>query len=240
VARFSKRLFRLCLQPIPDKIFDMIRPYARYFRIHFLLITSLLMAALLMTALLVAACSHNQTSPYENADKLHTRHFKQVRVPLLPGTPFFISQGAFGKFTHSAPGNEYNWDFDVPYGTSVTAVDDGVVLDLWEPPGTGGCNSHLCDTAHNLKIENKDGSVSQYTHIKSFVHQGQHVRKGAVIAVTDKNGCICAPQLHFGIYRSDKELENSPDRRTLPLLFSGLGDGILRSQKKYVTPPLSR
>lgn len=157
-----------------------------------------------------------------------------MRLPLVSGTSFLISQGTFGKDTHDEPGNEYNWDFDVPYGTQIVSIQDGTVLDVWEPPGNGGCDGSLCDTAHNIKIQHSDGTVAQYVHVKSFVEMGQHLKKGKVIGVTDNSGCICRPQLHFGVYQSVQQLYNSPDRKTIPLLFIGVGDGILKTNHRYL------
>lgn len=63
------------------------------------------------------------------------------------------------------------------------------------------------------------GTVAQYVHVSARVPTGARVRKGEVIAVTSRNGFICRPQLHFGVYRSRRDLYDSPTRRTLPLEF---------------------
>jgi hypothetical protein len=35
------------------------------------------------------------------------------------------------------------------------------------------------------------------------------VQAGQEIAVTAEKGWICSPQIHFGVYRSSEELDNS-------------------------------
>lgn len=163
-----------------------------------------------MLGAVLAACASKGTRP---------RH---VRLPFSPGTKFVISQGPFGKASHSESGNEYQWDFDVPYGTPVLAVESGTVIDVWTPKGGGGCDPKFKDFAHNLKIRHADGTVAQYVHVDSRVEVGQAVEVGQTIAVTAKNGWICAPQLHFGVYRSERNLYNSPNRESIPLTFEGM------------------
>ncbi|MBF0363715.1 MAG: M23 family metallopeptidase [Oligoflexia bacterium] len=175
-------------------------------------------------------------TPYESVSITTKQSFKKVFLPFSPGTRFLVSQGAFGKSSHSEPGNEYSWDFDVPFGTSVLAVEDGIVIDIRKPNAGSGCNYKFSDVAHNINILRQDGTVAQYVHINSKVKVGEHVKKGDIIAVTAENGWICRPQLHFGIYRSVKTLYNSPNRETIPLFFEAIPDGIACEGKEYVVP----
>jgi murein DD-endopeptidase MepM/ murein hydrolase activator NlpD len=144
---------------------------------------------------------------------------------LPPGTHFKVSQGAFGCCTHNDPGHEYTWDFDVPFGTPVLSVDDGKVIQVWEPNQGGGCDPKYNDSPHNIKIEHADGTVAQYVHVKSLVHEGDLVQKRQQIAVTAMNGFICTPQLDFGIFQDRHHLYGSGQMRNIPLLFEGLPDG---------------
>ena len=178
---------------------------------------------LLIVILFHFGCSSLQkNNPYEAATLLQANQFKRTRLPFPPRTNFLISQGAFGRQSHIEQGNEYSWDFDVPLGTSVVAVEDGKVIDVWEPNLGGGCDEKYNNTAHNIKVQHEDGSVAQYVHVASQIKLGEEVREGQVIATTAVNGWICQPQLHFGIYRSKDQLYNSTHRETLPLLFDGL------------------
>lgn len=178
------------------------------------------MKLLFLALLLLISCSSNPPS-------------KKVDVPFSNGTSFKVSQGPFGKASHSEKGNEYSWDFDVPYGTNVLAIDEGEVIQEWEPKKGGGCESKFSDDAHNIKIELVDGSVAQYVHVESLVKEGSKVRRGDVIARTSMNGFICSPQLHFGIYKSKENLYSSPGRQTLPLYFNGFSRGELIEGETY-------
>lgn len=159
-----------------------------------------------------------------------------MRLPFGPGTKFTISQGAFGQSSHNEPGNEYSWDFDVPLGTPVRAVQDGRVIEVWEPKKGGSCNPKFSDWASNIKVEHSDKTVAQYVHVDSRVRTGNRVRAGQLVAVTANDGWLCTPQLHFGIYASRSELYGSPRRRTIPLAFKGLPDGLASTGLKYKVP----
>jgi murein DD-endopeptidase MepM/ murein hydrolase activator NlpD len=114
----------------------------------------------------------------------------------------------------------------VPYGTPVLAVEDGRVIQVWEPSQGGGCDRKYNDVAHNIKILGTDGGVTQYVHIKSKVHIGEVVKRGQIIAVTANNGFHCVPQLHFNLFRDERHTPESGKPETTPVLFDGLPDGI--------------
>lgn len=141
---------------------------------------------------------------------------------------FEVTQGAFGSESHDEEGNEYSWDFAVPKGSDVLAVEAGVVIDVHTPKGQSGCDPAFARNAHNIKVEHQDGTVAQYVHIEPLVARGSRVAAGQLIARTAINGWICQPHLHFGIYRSRDHLYDSPQRQTIPLYFEQVPGGILR------------
>lgn len=181
---------------------------------------------------LISSCANYRT-PYETPSSPVKQEYKEISLPFKTGTKFKVSQGAFGKKSHSEPGNEYSWDFDVPYGTSVLAIEAGRVIGVWEPNLGGVCNESFKANAHNIKIEHSDGTVAQYVHIKSRVQVGDLIKKRQVIATTSQNGFICQPHLHLGVYQSRKHLYHSPGRKTLPLFFRGLPEGQARDGATY-------
>jgi murein DD-endopeptidase MepM/ murein hydrolase activator NlpD len=176
----------------------------------------------LVGALTMIGCHSTRTNPYESAPPGIVAGWKLVRLPLSSGTHFLVSQGAFGRNTHNQSGIEYRWDFDVPYGTQVVAVEAGTVIAVTEPHQGGGCDPRFSEVPNSMMIKHPDGTVAQYTHIDSRVVVGQAVARGDVIAVTGKNGFICTPQLDFLVYRSDQTLYDSPHRESIPLRFEGL------------------
>ncbi len=184
----------------------------------------------------LVSCASNpmNKNPYESATPHEQFQFKKVAVPFAEGTNFLISQSAFGNSSHSEPGNEYSWDFDVPYGTAVLSVESGVILQVWQPNVGGGCDSKWSSQAHNIKVQHEDGTVAQYVHVQTDLKSGDKVSKGQVIATTALNGWICRPQLHFGMYLSKDNLYESNLRKTLPLYFVRFGT--LREGDKGIVP----
>ncbi|MCX6125450.1 MAG: M23 family metallopeptidase [Proteobacteria bacterium] len=161
--------------------------------------------------------------------------FKHLPIPLSSKIITRVRQGAFGKSSHNEPGNEYNWDFEVPLGTTVLAVGDGDIFQVSQP-SVGGCDPKYADKANNLKIKLADGSVAQYLHIETALKVGDHVVKGQVIAHTAMNGWLCYPHVHFGVYASEHQLYSSPNRKTVPIFFEDIPDGIAREGETYVVP----
>jgi murein DD-endopeptidase MepM/ murein hydrolase activator NlpD len=174
----------------------------------------------LVALLVIAGC--RPKNPYESAPPGAVAGWKRVKVPLASGTRFVVSQGAFGRDSHNQKGIEYRWDFDVPYGTPVLAVDDGTVLGVYEPHQGGGCDPKFSEVPSSVRVEHADGTVAQYVHIDSRVSVGQIVKTGDVVAVTANNGFHCTPQLDFLVFRSRQTLYESPRRESIPLRFQGL------------------
>jgi murein DD-endopeptidase MepM/ murein hydrolase activator NlpD len=181
----------------------------------------------------LAACRSNA---YESAKPDVVAGWKRVGLPLPSGTRFLLSQGAFGKDTHNQKGMEYRWDFDVPYGTPVVAVEGGTVYAVTEPHQGGGCDAKYVDAPNSMLVKHADGTLAQYTHIDSRVAVGASVRRGDVIAVTAMNGFICTPQLDFLVFRSDKTLYDSPARESIPLRFEGLPRELAIAGTRGVVP----
>ena len=187
----------------------------------------------ILVCFLFTSCTFFEKNPYEDANKTEIDSFLKIHLPFSSQTKFIISQGAFGKQSHSEKGNEYSWDFDVPYGTAVLAVEAGEVIEVWQPDKGGGCDPTLSDYAHNIKIRHTDGKVAQYVHVNSLVKVGDQIKVGQQIAVTAENGWICTPQLHFGVYNSDKNLYNSPDRQTVPVYFVEIPNGLAKQGLRF-------
>jgi murein DD-endopeptidase MepM/ murein hydrolase activator NlpD len=94
----------------------------------------------------LANCGANPSANrYEASSTEEIAAYKRVSPPFRPGTRFVVSQGAFGPDTHAETGNEYLWDLDVPYGTTVLAIESGVVLWATENGEVGGCDRRFND-----------------------------------------------------------------------------------------------
>lgn len=168
-------------------------------------------------------------NPYEDSTLEQRKQFARLILPIQINVPFKISQGAFGCCTHNLPGYQYALDFDVPYGTPVVAVNDGKVIQVYEPNKGGGCDQKFNGVAHNIKIEDLQGLVAQYVHVQSKVRIGDLVKKGDIIAVTANNDFHCVPQLHFNVFKDAAHTPEQSNPETVPVLFDGIAeDGIAR------------
>lgn len=200
-------------------------------------VTAAAAVALALLALLggCARGARRRANPYEGAPAAQVARFKRLPLPLPSGTRTRVRQGAFGQSSHAEPGNEYSWDFEVPFGTAVLAVGDGEILEVYQP-SVGGCDPRFAASANNVKLKLADGSVAQYVHVDSQVEVGQRVAAGQVIGRTGRSGWLCYPHLHFGVYASERQLYASPDRRTVPIYFEGLPGGVAREGRRLRVP----
>ncbi len=192
---------------------------------------------LLLLAIFTAACAHRPNA-YETGEAFREgTKVLSAALPFKPGTAFRVRQGPFDESSHSEPGAEYAWDLDVPLLTTVHAVADGRVFHIFQPPNAmGGCDPKYAAQAWNVLVEHKDGSVSQYTHVEARVKENQAVARGDVIGVTTWRGYMCRPHLHFMAWSSKDELYASPRRKSIPVRFTGVPDGLLLTGKLYQVP----
>src|SRR5689334_8731731 len=118
-----------------------------------------------LLVVLVGLCGDgcaSRSNPYKAASATIAASFKLVRAPFISGTRFIVSQGAFGADSHHQKGIEYRWDFDVPYGTQVAAVESGIVIGVREPHQGGGCDPKYSEVPNSILIKHVDGTVAQY------------------------------------------------------------------------------
>ncbi len=176
------------------------------------------MKKLILLLFVVVSCAHNS---YESASERLKSGFKEVALPFPSGTKFHISHGPFDSVKR-IEGNEYNWNFDVPYGTPVTAIEEGKIVNVFEPNEGGGCDRKFLGKGHHIRILHPDNSMSMYLHIKSSVKKGQFVKQNEVIGTTAENGIVCSPQLHFFIHKDGQ----AKKPQTIPLRFKGIPGGV--------------
>ncbi|NHC12999.1 M23 family metallopeptidase [Motilibacter deserti] len=89
----------------------------------------------------------------------------------------------------------YGVDFDVPTGTNVMAVADGVA----ERVTTQTANGQVTGWGNYVVVRHADGSKSLYAHLlpDGRVAQGATVTAGQVIAQSDNSGSSTGPHLHL-------------------------------------------
>lgn len=140
-------------------------------------------------------------------------------LPFSNSSSFKIYQGYNGSFSHQ---NQNSLDFTMPVGTEITAIRDGVVIDIVEQ-NDKNCGSESCKKYNNyIIIYHSDGTFAEYTHIKqkgAIVNVGDKVNKGDLIAYSGNVGWSTGPHLHLVIF-----LQRLNERETLKTQFK-IGDG---------------
>jgi murein DD-endopeptidase MepM/ murein hydrolase activator NlpD len=97
-----------------------------------------------------------------------------------------------------APADHPGLDIAVPEGTWVRAAGAGIVLDVGEDPVYG----------RFVTLDHGDGLVTLYGHAsRTFVTEGQQIRRNEVIALSGNTGRSTAPHLHFEVRRDGEPLD---------------------------------
>lgn len=120
-------------------------------------------------------------------------------LPYSKGESYKVMQGYFGDFSHQ---EQHAIDFDMPIGTKVCAMREGVVIRLREDSNIGGKDRKFIEDCNFVWIMHNDGSIANYVHFKQngvAVNVGDKVKKGQVIAYSGNTGFSSSPHLHIDI-----------------------------------------
>lgn len=89
-------------------------------------------------------------------------------------------------------------DLVAPIGTPVKAVQDGVIKEHWVPPDGRRWKGH--PIMGGLLVIDHIGFFAKYGHLsKTFVHEGDHVKRGQIIGLVGNTGVSTGSHLHFEI-----------------------------------------
>ena len=84
-------------------------------------------------------------------------------LPFNTSKTFKVYQGYNGTFSHQ---NQNALDFTMPVGTEITAIREGIVIDVVEQ-NNRNCGEEPCKKYNNyVLIYHPDGTFAEYTHIK--------------------------------------------------------------------------
>ena len=98
-------------------------------------------------------------------------------------------------------------DFDVPLGTNVYSVSDGIVAAVSYDSIIGGNDISFAGKDNYLYIFNKvENIMFCYRHLEKFnnIALNSKIKKGELIGKVGLTGYVITPHLHFVIYKFDK------------------------------------
>ena len=127
--------------------------------------------------------------------KLNAKY--SYHLPYKKGETYKVTQGYNGSFSHF---NKNAIDFDMPEGTEVLAIREGVVTRVVQHNDRGCPTERCANFANFIWITHDDGSTAGYYHLKlngAKVKQGDHVKKGDVIGYSGNTGFSSFPHLHL-------------------------------------------
>jgi len=129
-----------------------------------------------------------------------------LQPPFPAGESYPISQGFNGSSTHNTPDSEYALDIVMPVGTTILAVQAGVVMDIEEDFNKGGTDlKKFADKANHVRILHEDGTMAVYAHLdlaSVMVRAGARVKAGQRIARSGNTGFSSGPHLHFALQQN--------------------------------------
>jgi murein DD-endopeptidase MepM/ murein hydrolase activator NlpD len=136
-----------------------------------------------------------------NIKKTTYSKYYPYALPFLKGQKYLVSQGYDGKISHKGINA---LDFDMPIGTSVTAIRSGTVIKVVDEFKKHGETADFDRFSNYLIIMHTDGTFAIYKHLKqksAAVKEGDKVSRGQVIALSGDTGWTSKPHLHIEVYK---------------------------------------
>lgn len=140
---------------------------------------------------------------------------KEVLAPLKEKTT--VDHGPGAVPSHTGPA-KYGYDFHVVEGSSVHAMEDGVVIRVIEHFQSAHREANRMQEGNKIEIQHADGSVSVYGHLKFqsvIPNVCEKVKAGQLIGMSGNTGYSSGPHLHVEMFRPT----SSGNYQTFPLKF---------------------
>lgn len=153
-------------------------------------------------------------------------------LPFEKGTSHRVDQTYNGSFSHY---NRSAIDFNMPIGTTISAMREGIVIALKED-SKRGCATEDCRKESNyIKILHSDGTIAEYDHLQYsgvLKKVGDKVSKGEVIAKSGNTGWSNGPHLHVEVYIAEFN-----GKKTVKTKFRGYSENnhVLKKGQVYLS-----
>ena len=200
------------------------------------MIDSKIIGATAVLMLMVQSCSVLRTNIDESCVGQFSNSYpapmdSRFILPWRTGESYTLTQGNCTFESHSLAEKQHmSFDFKMPIGTPIVAVDDGRVVVVVEK-FRDGIDSGF-DEANLVGIEHEGGFLSWYMHLTlegSLVQVDDQVSKGDVIAYSGDTGRSAYPHLHFFVQQLTEDCHDAKSRTAdltlcpqIPVSFSNV------------------
>jgi len=154
------------------------------------------------------SCVHKFATEYPDPQE------SRFILPWRAGESFKLTQGNCTFESHSLSEKQHmSFDFRMPIGTPIVAVDDGRVIIVIKHFKDGIDDGF--DEANLVGIEHDGGLLSWYMHLTfdgSLVQVDDQVSKGDIIAYSGNTGRSAYPHLHFFVQQLTEECHDAESR----------------------------
>lgn len=127
------------------------------------------------------------------------------------------SYGPDSGFSHSG-NRRFSYDFSVPEGTAVVAMENGIVFRIVEKYHLAHQDKNRMNEVNKVEVIHPDGSTATYVHLMANsvkVKLCESIQAGQLIARSGHNGYSAGPHLHVDVIRPT----GKGNYHTIPLSF---------------------
>ncbi len=152
-------------------------------------------------------------------------------LPYARNKAYLLTQGFKTTSTHKGQ-SAYALDFEMPIGTKIHAMRDGIVVAIEDKQTEHGFSKKFLNKSNFIIIEHRDGTLGMYGHLKQKgvkVKLGQKVYKHQYIGLSGNTGFSSGPHLHVHIARLKEFLSGL---NSVPFIF--------KTDKGTVSKPIER
>ena len=209
----------------------------------------------LFSLLVVQSCATIRTHIDENCVAVFASEYplpqdSRFILPWQVGESYQLTQGNCTSESHSVSAKQHMaFDFKMPIGTTLVAVDAGRVFAVVEQFKDG--TDDRADETNFIGIEHKGGFLSWYAHLTlngALVKVGDQVSQGDVIGSSGDTGNSAYPHLHFYVQQLNSECHDAETKTAdfalcpqVPVSFSNASPGhaVLEEWVSYTALPYS-
>ncbi len=147
-------------------------------------------------------------------------------LPIACGASSMVTQGNNTEFSHNGTSGAWAFDFAMPRGSMVVAVEDGLVIYSIVNSGPGdpcydGGGSGCASGVNHVVLLHPDGTTTRYAHLDApTVNEGDLVLRGEQVGFSGTSGWSTGPHLHSVRMSGDC---GSPWCQSIPMAFEEAG-----------------